>query len=317
MSKSIFIVNPLKDVICDSDNQKPPKRLWGPFFHEGEINILFADTNQGKTLLANDIAFGICNGNDFGWQYDPLFEKHCGVMIIDFELSSIQVAARYGVSLGKVLPDDLIRVELNQKELYRNIDEEMILDEIEKLVIKYPNVDVLIIDNISYIANSASAKKAVDFMKGLKRLKEKYEKSILVLAHTPKRNLSKPITQNDLQGSKALINYCDSAMALGESAIGSDVKYLKHIKARSCKLQENVCRLRISQSPYLHFIFESFDQEDDHLEKRKSFSQITPEIGKKIADLKDEEYSIREIAQKLGFSKSTIGRYVKGNCNPE
>ena len=43
-------------------------------------------------------------------------------MVIDFDLSLITVAARYGIIMKKILPDELSRVELNQKELYRNID---------------------------------------------------------------------------------------------------------------------------------------------------------------------------------------------------
>lgn len=39
-------------------------------------------------------------------------------------------------------------------------------------------------------------------MQRLMKLKLQYEWSILILAHTPKRPLSNPITQNDLAGSK-------------------------------------------------------------------------------------------------------------------
>ena len=317
MDEPIFITSSLKDVLCDPENQKSPERLWGNFWHKDEICILYADTNQGKSILAFDIANCICTGNNFHWPYNPVCEIRSGVIYYDFELSGKQLASRYGAILGTVLPDNFIRVELNQKSLYRELDEGVILAEIEKQVVKHTDINVLIVDNISYIANSASPKKAVEFMKGLKRLKDKYDKSILVLAHTPKRNLSKPLTQNDLQGSKALINYCDSAMALGESSIGKDVKYLKHIKARSCKLQENVCTLRISASPHLHFKFESFSQEDDHLEKRKTFSQITPEVGPQIIEMSEDGFSIRQIADELGYSKSTIGRFIKGSCSQE
>ena len=52
----------------------------------------------------------------------------------------------------------------------------------------------------------------------MKALKSKYGLSILVLAHTPKRDSGKPLGRNDLQGSKMIINFCDSAFAIGESA---------------------------------------------------------------------------------------------------
>ena len=73
-------------------------------------------------------------------------------------------------------------------------------------------------------------------MKYLKELKTKYGLSILALAHTPKRDASKPLTRNDLQGSKMLINFCDSSFAIGESAKEHGVRYLKQIKARNTEI---------------------------------------------------------------------------------
>jgi len=65
---------------------------------------------------------------------------------------------------------------------------------------------ILIIDNITYLKNETEkAKDALPLMKHLKSLKSKFRLSILALAHTPKRDLSKQITRNDLQGSKMLI----------------------------------------------------------------------------------------------------------------
>lgn len=55
-------------------------------------------------------------------------------------------------------------------------------------------------------------------MMKLMNLKKQYGWSLLVIAHTPKRNLSSPITQNDLAGSKKLYNFFDSVVAIGKSA---------------------------------------------------------------------------------------------------
>ncbi len=64
-------------------------------------------------------------------------------------------------------------------------------------------------------------------MKELKTLKDKYGVSILALAHTPKRDMSKPLTINDLGGSKMLMNFCDSAFAIGASHKAKGIRYLK------------------------------------------------------------------------------------------
>lgn len=95
----------------------------------------------------------------------------------------------------------------------------------------------MIIDNIIYLKDETEkAKFALPLMKDLQRLKNKYGLSILALAHTPKRDLSKSITRNDLQGSKMLINFCDSSFSIGESSTDKNIRYLKQIKARNTEI---------------------------------------------------------------------------------
>ena len=101
--------------------------------------------------------------------------------------------------------------------------------------IKEHNAKILIIDNLTYLKTQATetAKEALPLMKLLKELKGKYDLSILALAHTPKRNLSNPISKNDLAGSKHLANFTDSIFAIGESSKDKSLRYLKQIKARA------------------------------------------------------------------------------------
>jgi hypothetical protein len=46
----------------------------------------------------------------------------------------------------------------------------------------------------------------------------------------PKMEASKPINKNHLQGSKMLINFCDSSFAIGSHQ--ERLRYLKQIKAK-------------------------------------------------------------------------------------
>lgn len=96
----------------------------------------------------------------------------------------------------------------------------------------------MVIDNLTYLRNETErAKNALPLMKHLKALKNKFDLSILVLAHTPKRDMTKPITRNDLQGSKMLINFCDSSFAIGESSKDKSLRYLKQIKVRNSEFK--------------------------------------------------------------------------------
>jgi hypothetical protein len=129
---------------------------------------------------------------------------------------------------------------------------------------------VLVIDNLTYLRNETErAKDALPLMKHLKALKNKFDLSILVLAHTPKRDMTKPIIRNDLQGSKMLINFCDSSFAIGESSKDKSLCYLKQIKVRNSEFKydgENVALCEISKpTNFLHFEFSNLGQEKEHL----------------------------------------------------
>jgi hypothetical protein len=131
---------------------------------------------------------------------------------------------------------------------------------------------ILIIDNITYLKNETErSKDALPLMKYLKALKSKYGLSILALAHTPKRDLSRPITQNDLGGSKMLYNFIDSCFAIGQSNTDKNLRYIKQIKARNTAMiydTENVIICQIDK-PYnfLAFEFIDFGAEREHLKQ--------------------------------------------------
>jgi DNA-directed RNA polymerase specialized sigma subunit len=125
--------------------------------------------------------------------------------------------------------------------------------------------------------------------------------------------MSKPISRNDLQGSKMLINFCDSSFAIGESSKDKSLRYLKQIKVRNSEFKydsENVALCEISKpTNFLHFEFSDFAQEKEHL---KDYS--TKDREQQLTNAKElaaEGKSQAEIARILGVSRMTISRYLK------
>jgi hypothetical protein len=173
---------------------------------------------------------------------------------------------------------------------------------------------VLIIDNLTYLrSGTETAKEALPLMKHLKALKSKYNLSILVLAHTPKRDLSKPITKNDLQGSKMLINFCDSSFAIGESFTDNHLRYIKQIKQRNCELvydtdNVGVCEI-VKPSNFLQFEFVNFGTEKEHL--KVPSDKDKEQHKQEAAELKAQGKSNREIARQLGVSEGAIRKWFK------
>lgn len=315
---SLFTLKTANEWIDDAKTMPTPKMLFGELWHENELCILFADTNQGKSILAVQIANSISKGKNIGG-FTLEAEKQ-PVLYFDFELSAKQFEVRYSEKSGDTFNNhylfdkNFIRVEINpDAEIPDAVNFEDFLNQsLEKSIID-TNAKVLIIDNLTYLKNETErAKDALPLMKHLKALKSKYGLSILTLAHTPKRDLSKPITRNDLQGSKMLINFVDSCFAIGESHNDKHLRYIKQIKARNTEIiydTENVALCQVHK-PYnfLEFEFIDFSTEREHL--KEISIKDKEELEQSIIDLKASEplLSFGDIAKRLGTNKMRVKR---------
>ena len=214
----IFNAMSANEAIKKAKEIKNPIKLWKEFWIENEVCCLFADANVGKSILAvqigNSIASKLSNGET--------------VLYYDFELSKKQFEVRYTDEKTKIpfnFNDNFIRVELNTDAVkdycaeYGEAFDEVLINGIESNIKKY-NSKVIIIDNITWLTNMKNTgTTASKLMMNLCNLKKRYSISILVLAHTPKRDLTKPITQNSLGGTKAFANFFDAMFAVGKSII--------------------------------------------------------------------------------------------------
>lgn len=321
INKGLFVVRPVNDWINQAKGRPIPKMLFGEFWHEGELCILFADTNLGKSILAVQIAKSISEGKQIS-NFKLEAEKQ-SVLYFDFELSDKQFEARYS---NKYLnhyqfDNDFRRAEINPEQSdykeygFENFDD--YLNNSFESVIKETGAKVLIIDNITYLKDETEkAKFALPLMKHLQALKKKYGLSILALAHTPKRDQSKPITKNDLQGSKMLINFCDSAFAIGESYLDKATRYLKQIKARNTEMlydTDNTCVCLITKPDnFLQFEFMNFGKESEHLKIQTN--EEKEKLIDKVKELHGQGKSYRDIGIELGISHMKVGRILK-ECN--
>lgn len=308
-----FIIKPANEWIEDAKTRPKPKMLFGEFWFENEVCILFADTNLGKSILAVQSGVSIAFGRSTcGLKNEVVAQK---VLYFDFELSDKQFENRYSNDYSEhyQFPSNFIRAEINDEYTCNNIVdfEKEFIKSLEATIIEN-DIKVIIIDNLTYLKNETEkAKDALSLMKELKALKNKHNLSMLILAHTPKRDSSKPLTKNDLSGSKMLINFCDSAFTIGESASESKLKYIKQIKHRNTEQRygaENIILCQIEKiNSFLQFSFIDFGNEYEHLK--------TVEIASKsdrndlILELHNQGKSNVLIADELTLSEGTV-RYV-------
>ncbi|MGZ3813121.1 MAG: AAA family ATPase [Mucilaginibacter sp.] len=292
------------------------KPLFGSFWFEGELCILFADTNLGKSVLAVQIGDSLTKAYGIG----PLTnraEAGTPVLYLDFELGAKQFEARYVDHRwgSYTFADTFYRSEFNPAAndpvLYSSY-ETYVRESLERAITN-TRARVLIIDNITYMGNGTErAKDAMPLMKTLKALKTKHNLSLLVLAHTPKRDARKPLTVNDLQGSKMLINFADSAFAIGQSHTLPELRYLKQVKQRNQKEEfgeNNVCLIRMEkQLNFLQYTFEGFARERDHLQRP---TQASRQLKQQVMQLHQNGRSLRQIATELCIHFTTAGRMLR------
>lgn len=292
------------------------KMLFGPLWFQRELCMLFADTNVGKSILAVQLAESIAAGRPiapFHLQAPPT-----KVLYLDFELTTYQFYQRYSATEQHeyAFSDHFFRAQFNTDYQpagdYPN-DDDLLIAAIEQKVMQV-KARVLIIDNISCLrGGTENAAVALRLMKNLNELKTNHHLSILVLAHTPKRhNTGLPLSADDLQGSKMLINLADSAFSIGTSSIHHTLRYLKQIKQRSTEQvygEDNVCLCRIIKPhDFVQMQFEGYSHERLHLRTRNQLNREL--LAPKIAELAAKGHSQRQISRVLGVSVGMVNKLM-------
>jgi predicted ATP-dependent serine protease len=275
------------------------RKLYDEIWLEGETSWLFGMPGSGKSLFAVQIGVEIA-------KTEP-------VLYCDFELSLRQFRKRYRIKDSNEFqfPDSFFRAEF-AKDI--EFESSGLIDSIH-IHANTINSKVIIIDNLSWvIENSEKGDIAGNFMKKLSALKRNYNYSFLIIAHTPKRDVSRPITMMDMAGSMRLQNFIDSSCAIVESAKTEGLRYLKQTKSRNEEKvygMESVMLLSIEQGNDAFTKFTKFGiaseiehlsspTEDERISKRDECLELI-KVGK----------TYREIHEITGLSTGVISKYFK------
>lgn len=303
-TSGLLLVRTANNCLIDAKNQPVPINLYLDLWFEGEVCILFSDTNVGKSILAVQIAQSIA------------YDLNKTILYFDFELSDKQFEARYSLNYTShfSFSDNFFRISVNPDGIDFESFDKKINQEIEQSIV-HTNAKIIIIDNITFLRTQIeTSKEALPLMKFLIQLKKKYSLSILVLAHTPKRDSSKIITINDLGGSKMISNFADSIFTIGVSAQDKSLRYIKQLKSRNTEIiydANNIILCSITKPfNYLSFEIIDFDKERNHLTEME-LEDDSKDIA--IIELRkqNKDLSIRKIAQQLNVSNSKVFRVLK------
>lgn len=294
-------VRTANQVMEEAAKMPDPKLLWDEFWVEGEVCCLFAEGNLGKSIYAVQISSEIA--------------KQEKVLYFDFELSDKQFQRRYTDEETQQLhkfPDNFLRVDMSPDSMVI-FTEDSLLQYIENVAVK-TDAKVLVIDNLTWLCNNADkGADAGTFMMKLSRLKKKYNWSILVISHTPKRPPTSPITKNDMAGSFKIYAFLDSAFAIGKSTQDPSLRYIKQIKVRQANFKyddDNVIVCKIEKDKALTQLKHiGFSKEREHLRERTDEDDARME--QEILDLHAKGKSIRQIESETIYNRSRIARVLK------
>ena len=254
----------------------------------------------------------------FAVQISNEIAKYQRVLYIDLELSDKQFERRYSEDFANhfCFEENLMRVDFTQ---HFSIPDNVTYDDyfIASLVelIKRTEATVVVIDNMTKLisTDTDSAGKAKPLMDRLCALKMDFGLTLILLEHTRKCDASRPITLNDIQGSKMKVNFADAVFAIGRSVKDPNLRYIKQLKVRSCELEygyENVavCEIR-KDSNFIKFEFVAYGCESEHL---KEFTQEEREDKVQAArEMFANGMSKRGIAKELGVTEGTIRYWLR------
>ncbi len=300
----LFEIRTANQVLKDTFLTPDPIELYSPLIIQGGLIILFADTGIGKTALCVQIGIHIAKANYV-------------VLYFDLELSDKQFEKRYRDDNGIHFhfPETFFRAGYSALRKMPEKDYDRFFIDSLKESITDTNATVIIIDNMTKVAagDTDSAKNTIPIMNSLTELKLDQKLTFIILEHNKKVDNWRPISLNDLQGSKIKSNFADSVFTIGRSATDKSIRYIKQLKVRSAELEydaENVLICELSKdNGFLGFKEIDRGDEDDLL--RSINNEDKQARIERILELKAAGLTNVAIAKELGVSEGAIRKWSK------
>lgn len=306
-----FNIRTARERALEGQNQPEPELIFDEFHVGGEVGILFASVNVGKSIIAAQIAEMLSTGKSIGGFV--ITAKMLKVLFYELELSDKQFSKR--VNDFELNDNFYVATTADSYDNLENLDQflDKKLDDIFKTA-KNGKFQHIIIDNLTWLLMDAEKGKAAAlFMKKLHSFNRRTGITILVVSHTPKRDFTAPITMYDLYGSSMLGNFVDHAFCIVESNAEENLRYIKQVKVRLAEKKygtENVMLVKIiAEGDKVYLKNVGTDNEYNHL-KRVS-AEVIDERDKAAKQMSKDGKTKIEIAKELGVSQRTIYRILK------
>ncbi len=308
---SVFLTRSIEELVSDANNQPPIKMLCGTLIYEEEQTILFSKQGLGKSILATQIAFSVCRGENLDLGNGIVLKNEVGkltTLYFDFELADKQNLKRIA---NEPLPDNLFYSKRARGKLLEGNPREIF--NILKTEAETVNAKFIILDNVSKISGdlekSENAKQFLDPLWDLCR-HEGY--TILIIAHTPKTSAKEPITEDSVSGSAKFTALSDAIIGINQ--VNDDKGksfYIKQIKTRNGEKNysiDNVICTNIGPSDtgfVRHYCYDTLTEKECLNANNQSFNN---EYQTALQYKKTPSY--RKVGEALGINHCTVKKRV-------
>jgi RecA-family ATPase len=249
-----FSISTMNESFVEAEkNVANMKTLFGDLITEGDLNIFFGRSNTGKSFFAYQIAQAIAEGQNvldvltpnqlsntttkyFNLTNETQAQK---VLYFDFEGTQERNYLRYTTKGERKACDFSKNLFVGYPNKLSIIDNLLFVDVMEAQTIA-TGAKVVIIDNLSAISqDNEKAGNAVKLLNKIKDFQRNNKLTVILIAHTPKIEEGKNISENDLAGSKQLYNLVDSVIAINTTSQDTSIRYIKQLKTRCSEIMFN------------------------------------------------------------------------------
>ncbi len=309
---SAFILKSLKTTLNQAILEPPLKTVISDFIYEGDLCVIFAGPNIGKTAFGTQILETVASGKNIGG-----FESQVQgpVLYLDMEMDNRKLAKRYSIDDNSVYQfnENIIRMSLDREFVGRLKAGNIIKEAINKM--REKKALLLFVDNFSAMGvDHEKSADALELMRLFRQVTIQTNSTIIIAAHTPKRNGNEKLQLKDLAGSAVIGNFADSIIGMGEDLRDPSRRYLKGFKNRDVEKKYNgpmvlECEIKKADNGLLFFDMIGPSYESGMLMNEKEAETI--QRNSDILDLRAEGLSYNDIATKLDMSRATVQSIVR------
>ena len=312
-SKKSYLIQSFKERINRARDLPKINHVIGSLIAEEELTILFGRSGVGKTALA--VQIGICVAK--GRRLFSFLDNEAGplkVLYYDAEMQDRQLLNRYDIDIN-LLPDNFDFMTPNWEGSYTSVIDQ--LNEVIEDAYKF-----IIIDNLHTLGERLEESgNSRDLMMELKKIVVSKKVTLLVIAHTPNIPETCKMESSLMQGSEVLKVFLDQQIAIGNSILGEDTKYIKVLKSRNRRNDYHsshvITTKLIKDNGYLKHDFQNFDNEALHYneqeQKNKDIEAAVLNVQKQNPDFSSRD--IVECCQDVGVKvgKDKVLNILKAN----